>query len=111
MEFCPECESLLDFPEKDGKLIVFCNSCGYTKESDKILITQQNYSATSFNNETNRRFYVFDPTFPITTKYTCPNENCQSRTNENKKEAIFFNDDITLKRVFICKTCYSEWNY
>jgi len=111
MEFCPECESLLDFPEKDGELTIFCKTCGFTENSQKTLITQQNYLSSSISNEQNRRFYIYDPTFPVTSKYVCPNETCLSKTNENKREAIFFNDENSMKKVFICKTCKTEWKY
>jgi len=111
MEFCPDCESLLDFPEKEGELIVYCHNCGYNAKSEKTLITQQDYSISNISTENNRKFYVFDPTFPITAKYICPNEKCITRIEPDKKEAIFFNDENSMKIVFICKACHTEWKY
>ncbi|MHC1599122.1 MAG: transcription factor S [Candidatus Methanofastidiosia archaeon] len=34
MEFCPECESLIIPTKKDGKTLLICKKCGYTRDVD-----------------------------------------------------------------------------
>ena len=50
-------------------------------------------------------------TLPRTTKYICPNDDCITHSNPNKKEAIFFNEGDSLKNIYICKECNTEWKY
>jgi hypothetical protein len=50
-------------------------------------------------------------TLPKTTKYVCPNDDCITHANPKKKEAIFFNEGNSLKSIYICKECNTEWKY
>jgi DNA-directed RNA polymerase subunit M/transcription elongation factor TFIIS len=50
MKFCPECESLLHYREKDGKLVHKCNGCNYISETNETIISQNSY--LSNNNPT-----------------------------------------------------------
>jgi DNA-directed RNA polymerase subunit M/transcription elongation factor TFIIS len=111
MKFCPECESLLHYREKDGKLVHKCNGCNYISETNETLISQNSY--LSNNNPTfgNKKNFIYDMTLPRTTKYICPNDDCITHANPNKKEAIFFNEGDSLKSIYICKECNTEWKY
>lgn len=111
MEFCPECESILYYQEEDGKLINFCRTCGFKKDSSKVLISQNSYSKNTISSFGSRKNYIYDPTFPRTNKYVCPNNKCDTHKNSDKKEAIFFNEGDSLKHVFICRVCQTEWKY
>jgi len=111
MEFCPTCESILYYQEEDGDLINFCQSCGFKDKSNKTLIAQNSYAKNAISAFGSRKNYVYDPTFPRTAKYICPNEDCITRQDDTKKEAIFFNEGDSLKHVFICKACQTEWKY
>jgi len=111
MEFCPECESLLYYQEEEGKLINYCQGCGYKAESNKTLISQNSYAKSTVATFGSRKNYIYDPTLARTTKYVCPNEKCETHRSADKKEAIFFNEGDSLKHIFICKTCQTEWKY
>ena len=76
MEFCPDCESLLYYQEEEGKLINYCNGCGYKNPSDKTLISQNVYGKSSIATFGSRKNYIYDPTLSRTAKYACPNEKC-----------------------------------
>jgi DNA-directed RNA polymerase subunit M/transcription elongation factor TFIIS len=111
MEFCPECESLLYYQEDDSGLVNYCNGCGYKKDSDKVLISQNSYSTGGTSTFGSRKNYIYDSTLPRTAKYVCPNEDCITHKDSDKKEAVFFNEGDSLKNVFICKECQTEWKY
>ena len=111
MEFCPECESLLYYQEEEGKLINFCQGCGFKTNSNKTLISQNSYSKSNIATFGSRKNYVYDPTLARTTKYVCPNDKCETHQSPDKKEAIFFVEGNNLKHIFICKACQTEWKY
>ena len=111
MEFCPECESLLYYQEEEGKLINFCQGCGFKTNSNKTLISQNSYSKSNIATFGSRKNYVYDPTLARTTKYLCPNDKCETHQSPDKKEAIFFVEGNNLKHIFICKACQTEWKY
>jgi DNA-directed RNA polymerase subunit M/transcription elongation factor TFIIS len=109
--FCPECESILYYRENNGKLVNICNSCKYMAETTKTLISQNSYSKSNIATFGNKKNYIYDLTLPRTTKYTCPNDDCLTHKNSSKKDAIFFNEGDSLKNIFICKECNTEWKY
>lgn len=111
MEFCPDCESMLYYQEEEGGLINFCQGCGYKAKSIRTLISQNSYSKSNIATFGSRKNYIYDNTLPRTTKYVCPNEDCVSHKDGEKREAIFFNEGDSLKHVFICKACQTEWKY
>ena len=111
MEFCPDCESLLYYQEDEGKLVNFCNGCGYKAESTKTLISQNTYEMGGTQSFGSRKNYVYDPTLARTMKYVCPNEECRTHKDGSKKEAVFFNEGGSLKNVYICRECHTEWKY
>ena len=101
MEFCPDCQSLLYYQEEEGKLINYCNGCGYKNPSDKTLISQNLYGKSSIATFGSRKNYVYDPTLSRTAKYVCPNEKCMTHTQPEKREAVFFNEGDSLKNIYI----------
>jgi DNA-directed RNA polymerase subunit M/transcription elongation factor TFIIS len=111
MEFCPVCLSLLYYQEEEGKLINYCNGCGYKNPSDKTLISQNLYGKSSIATFGSRKNYIYDPTLSRTAKYVCPNEKCMTHTQPEKREAVFFNEGDSLKNIFICRVCQTEWKY
>ena len=112
MKFCPECESLLMYSEENGKLMNKCRVCGYTNETDEVLIQTRKYKNISVGSDfVNRRNYIYDPTLARTIHYNCPNKQCGTKKNEDKKEAVFFNEINSLKQVYICTVCNMEWKY
>ncbi len=111
MEFCKNCGSILYFQEEEGKLIYYCQLCGFKQESTKTLISQNSYSKSNIASFGSRKNYVYDKTLPRTAKYVCPNDKCETHKDPEKKEAIFFNEGDSLKHIFICRSCQTEWKY
>ena len=111
MTFCPECGSLLHYAELENKLVNICKTCGYKVESDETLIQAKHYKKTNYNNFQNHQYYIYNPSFTRTIHYNCPNNDCVTHKNSDKKEAIFFNKKNSLKQAFICVACKTEWTY
>jgi DNA-directed RNA polymerase subunit M/transcription elongation factor TFIIS len=111
MKFCPECENILYYNEESNKLMNFCKTCGYKNESSEILIQSKNYKENNKLGYESRRNYIYDPTYARTIYYKCPNTSCKTHEDESKKEAIFFNENNSLKQVFVCAYCHTEWKY
>lgn len=110
MKFCPECSNILYYNEKENQLMNFCKICGFEDTSDEVLIQNKYYKNTSIGRES-RKNYIYDPTYARTIHYICPNIECKTHNNEEIKEAIFFNETNSLKQVFLCKSCQTEWKY
>ena len=115
-QFCPDCGTILFYNENDEEgtkcLYVFCNNCGHNSKSNISLIQTKNYKKSStLTSLKNRKFYIYDNTFPRTIYYDCPNSSCKTHEEINKKEAIFFNEKKSLKQTYICTECLTEWRY
>jgi len=110
MEFCPECNNLLRYTQGENCPLLVCKDCGFQKNSDKVVISTTSYKKNKVA-EVNHINYIYDPTLPRTIFYDCPNSKCETKKNPSKKEAITFNKEGKLKRVYICKVCLSEWHY
>lgn len=53
---------------------------------------------------------IYDPTYPVTRNYICPNTVCESHKDPTKREAIFYRIPTTYDVQYICKTCTFTWN-
>jgi aspartate carbamoyltransferase regulatory subunit len=97
--------------EENNKLTEYCKNCGFKRESQDTVVATTMYKITSFQELGTKKYLVHDPTLPRTTKYKCPNDECPSRKDPEKQEAIFINDRNTLQLIYICVTCNTEWKY
>ena len=93
------------------KGIYICRICGhkssitpgtvlFVRPSKQIVKT---YSPININK-------IYDPTFPVTRNYICPNEKCDSHNDSSKREAIFYRIPTTYDIQYICKTCTTVWS-
>lgn len=110
MKFCPECNSILHYVEDEGVLKEKCRSCTYINECDVRIIDTMEYKQKGSLME-NKTYYIYDPTLPRTTKKECPNKDCPSRDNKMIQEAVFYSNDKTMKLIYICVVCNTEWSY
>jgi len=89
------------------KAYFICESCGYLepiKEGTEIFSRVssdivQNYSGSEIND------MKFSSILPRTRKYICPNKNCESHTDNSKREAVFFRLNNTYRLKYICLAC------
>ncbi len=88
-----------------------CNNCGFLKKIEpKTLIfsrtsetISQSYNVQDFSD------MLDSDILPITRKYDCPNEKCESHKDTSKLEASFFRLNNTNKVKYICRTCGTDF--
>jgi len=101
---------MLDTLTRDKKMIYECTQCGYTTESnDPILYTQTYDSVIRYTNPNQIKNIIHDPTIARTVKYTCPNEDCSTHSNESIKEALFWRDPTDMTMNMVCRECKTSW--
>lgn len=110
MKFCPECDSMLYYVEENNILYEICKVCGYKDQCHDHVIESSIYKITNIQTETNN-FTRYDPTLPRTIHNECPNDDCPSRKNKNIQEAVFYSDKLTMKLIYICTVCNTQWQY
>tara|TARA_A100001015_G_scaffold195699_1_gene218217 strand:- start:1892 stop:2257 length:366 start_codon:yes stop_codon:yes gene_type:complete len=96
-------------------LINWCRTC--MREEIKELQNNNCIYKNNFNNDNIISFkdYInsythLDPALPRVNNIDCPNKNCISHTESDKKEVIYIKyDNINLKYIYLCCNCKSCW--
>ena len=99
---------------KNNIAYMMCNNCGYAKSMEPgTLILSRMSGKEEIKYVADRNKYkdmVHDPTLPITRKYVCPNKECESHKNHEKREAMWFKPNRhTYVTIFICRSCETMW--
>lgn len=117
MHFCSVCNNMyyLRIDEKNpNKLDYYCRNCGH---EDKLLAhdnmciskTYIKKNDQSFNHIINE-YTKLDPTLPRVNTILCPNAECETNTNNVKREIIYIRyDDTNMKYVYLCSECSTIW--
>lgn len=111
MKFCPECNSLLYYIEIDGVLNEKCKVCGFNQPSKDRLIERTIYKTNNLETAENISHFISDNTLPRTIHQQCPNPNCPSRKDKKLQEAVMYSDPETMKIIYICVVCNTQWSY
>jgi hypothetical protein len=93
--------------QKLDKAYFICKNCGNRKpiEPGTLIFSRvssdvaQSYTSSDVND------MKFSDILPRTRKYICLNNKCESHTNLNKREAVFFRINNSFKVKYICTTC------
>lgn len=109
MDFCPECGFKYNVVELEGKLMNLCKNCGHEEENTKYIVEIRKVK-DDVGEEVNPDI-VNDPTYARTRKVKCPNPDCESRKDKSKQEAIIYQSPTTLKGVYFCRVCATQWSY
>jgi DNA-directed RNA polymerase subunit M/transcription elongation factor TFIIS len=127
MHFCSNCQNMYYIridSEDPNKLIYYCRHCGNEDNFMNVYNECQNdvkqdcvsvsktlikKNEQTFNHFINK-YTKLDPTLPRTNKILCPNPECASNTQDEKREIIFIRyDDVNIKYVYLCSTCDTTW--
>ena len=111
MKFCKQCNNILYPVEENDTLFEKCHSCGFSEKYTNKIIDTTIYKTSNIQDIGTKNYLIYDITLPRTIHKVCPNDNCPSRTNKALQEAVFFNDSNSLKLVYICMACNTEWRY
>jgi len=88
-----------------------CNNCKYYKpiESGTLIYSKKSNTTTqksSVEISTNKKYSKI---LPLTRKYNCPNDKCDTHNNPELKEAVIFRTPNTYITKYLCKHCSTEW--
>jgi DNA-directed RNA polymerase subunit M/transcription elongation factor TFIIS len=111
MQFCSECQNKLFPIEDEGKLWNKCRNCGFKKEHEHSLVEKKIYKSSELHGVELNKFMIYDNTLPRTIYNTCPNKECISHTKPELQEAVYIQDPNTIKLIYICVNCATEWKY
>ena len=117
MHFCSVCNNMyyLRIDAKNpNKLDYYCRNCG---NEDKLLAHDNMCISKTFIKKNDQSFnhiineYTkLDPTLPRVNTILCPNPECETNTNNVKREIIYIRyDDTNMKYVYLCSECSTVW--
>ncbi len=116
MNFCSNCENMLYIKLSEtnqNSLINYCRNCGNEDDNnqDNLCVFKRNIKMTETKHHgIINEFTKLDPTLPRIYNIKCPNTNCISNSDENKKEIIYIRyDDIRIKYLYLCCACDHSW--
>jgi DNA-directed RNA polymerase subunit M/transcription elongation factor TFIIS len=102
-------------------LFYYCRNCGNdekfldvetndpTESSVCVSKTLIQKEQQSFHHIINK-YTKLDPTLPRTSKILCPNAECKTNKNDEKREIIYIRyDDINIKYIYLCSSCDTTW--
>lgn len=109
MNFCPECGNMTYFNEIDRKLWKICKVCDFKEESLENIVSRTVYKE-AHSDPTVRQWMRFSPAVVRTIHKSCPNDACPSRADTKLQEAIIIKKEQSLKILYICAVCNTEWD-
>jgi DNA-directed RNA polymerase subunit M/transcription elongation factor TFIIS len=109
MHFCKQCSNVLYPMVSSDTLYEYCKNCGYKEENKEYIIYSKKYKGDGTNTMNVRKYLIHDATLPRTIHYKCPNKECVTHTDATKKEAVYYNENGSLKLVYICAACNTEF--
>lgn len=88
-----------------------CKNCGYHEpiKNGTMIISKSDIKTNVSENKVNASDYIKVKYFPKTRNYLCPNKNCESIKNTEKRSAIFFREPNGFRVRYICETCEEQW--
>jgi hypothetical protein len=101
---------MLNYIEENNALYEICNNCGHKDVSHDRIIESTIYKISN-KNIGNNNYIRYDPTLPRTIHKECPNDECPSRKDKKMQEAVFYPDKLTMKLIYICIVCNTQWQY
>jgi len=118
MKFCVKCDNMyyigvsVDDP---NQLTYYCRNCKHkdetlTEEGLCVLNSQLKKGEQKFNHIINE-YTKLDPTLPRIYNMKCPNVECKTNKEDNKKAEIIYirYDDDNLKYLYMCTECDTTW--
>ena len=111
MKFCNSCENKLSPIEENSSLWNKCTNCGFKEKYEDSIIDVKNYKNKNTVSSDNNKYLIYDNTIPRTIHKVCPNKSCITVKNPELQEVIFIQNPVTIKLIYICTRCNTEWKY
>lgn len=89
------------------KVYFICTNCGYKKPIEKgtLIFSKVSSEISQTYSPIEVDTMKYSDILPRTRKYICPNKNCESHDNLEKREAVFFRMNNTFRVKYICQAC------
>lgn len=111
MKFCPNCDSLIYYNEENDTLFETCEHCGFKEKCNQRLIASTNYTIKNLQMDEAKGYVRYDDALPRTIHKECPNKDCPSSKNKALQEAVYYPNKQTMKLVYVCVACNTQWQY
>jgi DNA-directed RNA polymerase subunit M/transcription elongation factor TFIIS len=120
MKFCEKCDNMYYIcidQTNTNKLSYYCRNCAHVDNSSVqdgvcVLNTDFTKGEQKFNHIINK-YTKMDPTLPRMYNVKCPNDKCNSNTDEKFKgplEVIYIRyDNDKMKYLYMCTDCDTKW--
>ena len=121
MHFCKICDNMyyIKLSEQDENMLMYyCRKCGNTddyisEDNMCVLKTHLKKKDEKYKHIINK-YTKLDPTLPRMNHLQCPNEQCESRLENEKERAkneiIYMRyDNTNIKYVYLCAVCDKVW--
>ncbi len=116
MNFCTNCDNMLFIKLSDdnpNNLVNYCRNCGNedAASSENLCVFKNNLKKNDIKYENYINEYTkLDPTLPRINTIKCPNIECISNKEDEKREIISVRyDDDKIKYVYLCAVCDNVW--
>lgn len=92
------------------KSYFYCKNCGFNKKiADGTFIYSKNVENNEDTYNLNFQEYYNDPTLPVTKKYVCINDKCETHDKPELKSAVFYRFNGTYRIRYVCGICKHFW--
>jgi len=101
---------------ENEELVYYCRNCNTNEpyNHDDLCVSKVNFKkAEQKYHHSINKYTKLDPTLPRTNTIKCPNLECMSNKEEDKREVIIIRyDETNVKYVYLCSHCDTTWkNY
>ena len=111
MNFCKQCNSLLQPKEIEEDLKYVCSVCGEIEDCNDVIIDSLVYKEKEMDRGDNNKYVIYDNTLARTKKKKCQNDKCESNSKIDLRDVVMLTDKYTQKLYYTCAVCNTEWSY
>ena len=117
MRFCNNCDNMYYIQiksEESDELMYYCRKCGdnlsmSVEETLAVTSSNLNQEKSNFDDIINK-YTKFDPTLPKVNYISCPNVECISNKEKDKKDIVYIRyDENKMKYIYMCTLCDMAW--
>ena len=116
MRFCEKCDNMyylkIDDSTETNNIIYYCRNCKFEDKKinlDNLSVFKYSKEVKQSTNKINS-FTKFDPTLPRVNTIKCPNDECETNTQDKEREVIYIRyDDTKMKYMYLCTHCSVTW--
>ena len=113
--FCPQCDNMLwvkETEKEEGRVLLnYCRVCNYEEKSQRVIISthvSKNQNQLTLS-EKRTKDWAMDVSLKRTQKIPCPNKECPSHQEEERREVVLSTNPANLHVTYMCMECKTQW--